>query len=165
MATSHRTISPADADAPTRIGLVVSRYNDWITGPLRDGAVEAFQRLATGNAELVEAAVPGTFEVPGAASAMAHTGNFDAVVCLGCVIKGETEHDRFINDAVSSALTEITIRTGVPVAFGILTVSTPEQAEARAGGAMGNKGAEAMEAAFDVAATVRCIGRECGEKH
>ncbi|MCA9312464.1 MAG: 6,7-dimethyl-8-ribityllumazine synthase [Phycisphaerales bacterium] len=151
------TLEPAPDEAPTAIGLVVSRYNDWITSRLREGAVEEFTRRAGDGGRLEIATVPGTFEIPAAAAAFASRTDIDAVVCLGCVIRGETDHDRYINDAVSHALTRISIDTGIPVTFGILTTNNPEQAEARAGGAMGNKGAEAMAAAFDIAATVQHI--------
>ena len=150
-------LSPGPEAAPVAIGLVVSQYNDWITSRLRDGAIEEFQRRAAPEARLEIATVPGTFEIPVAAAAFAARSDIDAVVCLGCVIRGETDHDRYINDAVSHALTRIATDTGIPVTFGILTTNNAEQAEARAGGPMGNKGAEAMAAAFDIAATVLCI--------
>ncbi len=150
-------LQPRPEDAPRLIGMVVSRYNDWITSRLSEGAVEEFERRA-GDADRLEiATVPGTYEIPVAAAAFAERTDIEAIVCLGCVIRGETDHDRYINDAVSHALTRLATESGIPVTFGILTTNNAEQAEARAGGAMGNKGAEAMAAAFDIAATMQRI--------
>lgn len=143
MPIETRTIEPTPVESPD-VAIVVSRYNDWITSRLLDGALEAIERLAP-DASVTILPVPGAWElVTGAAAAEAAGAN--AIVCLGCVIKGETEHDRFINDAVSTALG--TLSTEVPIGFGLLTVNDGDQADARAGGAMGNKGAEAAEAAL-----------------
>ena len=136
--------SPPSASTALSVALVVSQYNRWITEALEKGAIEAIERLAP-NAEVAVVAVPGAWELVAGAGAAAEAGA-DAVVCLGCVIKGETEHDLFINHAVSNALGSLSME--IPIGFGLLTVSTAEQAEARAGGAMGNKGAEAVEAAL-----------------
>lgn len=142
-------------DAPPRVAVVVSLYNGWVTDRLRDGALEALTRLtgATGSSEVFEA--PGAFELPVLAMNAIRTGRFDAAVCIGCIIKGETSHDRVIGDAVAGAIQQIACETGVPVGLAVLTVDTPEQAEARAGGALGNKGAEAMEAALSCLRTIR----------
>ena len=141
MPIRSQTVEPVPPPTPA-IALVVSQYNRWITEALEKGAVEAIERLAP-DAQVTVVPVPGAWELIAGASAAAETGA-DAVVCLGCVIKGETEHDLFINHAVSNTLGALS--TELPVGFGLLTVSSAEQAEARAGGSMGNKGAEAVEA-------------------
>ena len=112
-----------------------------------------------GNADLIVVDAPGAFELVALARALAMRTDMDAVVCLGCVLTGETTHDRYICDAVAHGFAEITARTGKPVAFGVLTCQTIEQAEARAGGAKGNKGAEAMSAALVAARAVARIHR------
>lgn len=142
-----------------RVALVASAYNAWVTDRLVAGAREAFgARVGVREeAELVIARVPGTFELPAGCAAAIGSGRFDAVVALGCVIKGETRHDEVIADAVVQGLTALTVRTGVPIGLGVLTVNSADQAEARAGGALGNKGAEAMEAALDTLGVVRML--------
>lgn len=136
------------------MAVVVSRYNRWITDQLEAGAREEHARLTGGAGTLEMLEAPGSFELPIIALAAARTGKFDAVVCLGCIIRGETSHDRHIAGAVAQSIAQVAIETGVPVAFGVLTVENAEQAEARAGGAMGNKGAEAMAAALATAGTI-----------
>lgn len=141
---------------------MVSRYNRWITDRLEEGARQEHARLAGGAGALAILEAPGSFELPVIALAAARSGRFDAVVCLGCIIKGETTHDRHIAAAVAQGIAQVSIETGIPVAFGVLTVESAEQAEARAGGAMGNKGAEAMAAALATAhviASLRCHER------
>lgn len=132
------------------MAVIASAYNRWITEPMALAARASLDRLARehgrrGVCEVFEA--PGAFELPVLAANAIRTGRFDVVVCIGCVIKGETRHDEVIADAVAHAIQRLACETGVPVAFGVLTTDTSDQAEARAGGALGNKGAEAMEAA------------------
>ncbi len=132
-----------------RVAVVVSRYNATITERLLDGALAAFGRRFPGDVPppvVVEA--PGAFELVVLARRLA--GDFCGVVALGCVIRGETEHDRHIASAVANGLASVSIETGVPVTFGVLTVETVEQAMERAGGRKGNKGADAMDALLDV---------------
>ena len=121
------------------------------------GAIDAY--LARGGAEsdLAILEAPGAYELISIARAAASSGMYGSVVCLGCVIKGETSHDVHINNAVATGLAQITINTGLPVAFGVLTTNTNEQAIARAGGEKGNKGAEAMSAALDAADAIARI--------
>ena len=140
-----------------RVAVIVSRYNATITDRLEAGAREAYAEAegADGPLEVIHA--PGAFELPQLAGAAARSGRFDAIVALGCLLRGETSHDRHIARAVATGLTEVAIRFGLPVAFGVLTVDTPEQAEARAGGARGNKGAEAMRAALQALGAARAI--------
>lgn len=144
------------ADAGLRVAVVVSRYNDWITSRLRDGAVEELERRHPGgHADVIH--VPGSFELPVAVGRAIATGRYRAAVAIGCLIRGETMHDRHIATAVTTALSEIAATTGIPVAFGLLTTDSADQAEARAGGPMGNKGAEAMTAALDTIAALAAI--------
>jgi 6,7-dimethyl-8-ribityllumazine synthase len=134
-----------------RIALLVSRYHEEITTPLDQGARDAF-RAAGGDESLLEVFdCPGAFELAGLAGVAVATGRFHAVVCLGCVVRGETTHDAWINGAVAGELAAISARQGVPVAFGLLTVNDLDQARARSGGAKGNKGEESMLAAIAAA--------------
>lgn len=141
--------SPRQAAAPPRIAIVVSRYNASVTDRLLAGAEAAFASRGGSPDDLHVASAPGSFELPALAAAAARSGRFRGVVTLGCIIKGETSHDQYIAHAVAQGLVQITINTGVPCAFGVLTVDSPEQADARAGGVHGNKGDEAMHAVLD----------------
>lgn len=135
-------------EQPPPVAIVVSRYNHSITGPLLRGAVETLSRRWPGARPAVLRA-PGTFELVALSSAALRTGAFEAVVALGCVIKGQTSHDQHINDAVAQGLAHLAAESGVPVCFGVITAGTDEQARDRAGGSKGNKGAEAMGAALE----------------
>ncbi|MBL0926162.1 MAG: 6,7-dimethyl-8-ribityllumazine synthase [Phycisphaerales bacterium] len=139
------------------VAVVVSRYNWFATGPMLEGARAEFARVVGGRGELTVLEVPGSFELTAAAAAAALSDRFDAVVCLGCLVKGETRHDEFIAHAVAQGLAGISAQTGKPIGFGVLTVNTPEQARERSGGTQGNKGAEAMLAALQTLATLRSI--------
>lgn len=140
---------------PPRICVIASRYNESITGALLAGAVKVHrERYGT---DPVVADAPGAFELSVLAATAATSREFDAIVCLGCVIRGDTDHDRYICDAVARGLTEISIGTGVPVAFGVLTVDNIKQAKERAGGRHGNKGEEAMVAAIEAFMSATCI--------
>jgi 6,7-dimethyl-8-ribityllumazine synthase len=141
--------------------VVVSRYNASVTDAMLEGAIEAYTDRFHAGASLEIVAVPGAFELTAAARAGALSGRFDGVVALGCIIRGETSHDQYIASALAHGLTSLTIGTGVPVAFGVLTVDTAAQARARAGGKKGNKGREAMDALLDTLDAIRAI--EAGE--
>ncbi|MCL4742179.1 MAG: 6,7-dimethyl-8-ribityllumazine synthase [Phycisphaerales bacterium] len=137
-----------------RIAVVVSRYNATVTDRLLGGALAAYERRFPEDAAppvVVEA--PGAFELVALARRLAD--EFCGVVALGCIIRGETEHDRHIASAVANGLAAIAVETGVPVTFGVLTVETTEQALERAGGAKGNKGEDAMDAILDVLAAMQ----------
>lgn len=140
-----------------RFAIVVSRFNPRITDALRDGAVLALREAGAADVEIV--AVPGAFEVPQAARAAAETGRFDAVVCLGCVIRGETPHFEYISSAAAHGIMDAAGETGVPMAFGVLTTDTVAQAEARAGSGPDNKGREAAAAAIEMALLYRALSR------
>ena len=154
--------SPQDASG-LRIAIVASAYHADVTGALRNGAVAALK--ARGGTVAVDESAPGAFELPMVAQAIAARGDIDAVVALGCVLTGETSHDRYISDAVAHGLMQVALRHGVPVTFGVLTCVTIEQARARAGGAKGNKGGEAMDAAIDAALAVRRHARHPSQAH
>ncbi len=140
-----------------RVAIVVSRYNAFITDRLLEGARDEFVELGGRASALTVLHAPGSFELPQIASAAAHSGGFDAVVALGCLIKGETRHDEYIAQAVALGLTQASVGSGVAVSFGVLTVDTQAQAEDRAGGSHGNKGAEAMRAAVQTAHAIRSL--------
>lgn len=141
-----------------RIAVVVSRYNDFVTDRLRAGALQALAAAGVAEENIKVLPVPGAFEVPMAARRAAETGAFDAVVCLGCLIRGETAHFEYIASAASHGLMQASGETGVPMAFGILTVDSAEQALARAGTGSDNKGWEAATAAVEMAVLFRELG-------
>lgn len=147
--------APITGAAGHRFALVVSRFNDAITDRLRDGAHAALIEGGASADDIDVFPVPGAFELPQAARSAAETGRFDAVVCLGCVIRGETAHFEYISSSVAHAIQQASGDTGVPMAFGVLTTDTWEQAEARAGDGPDNKGREAAAAAVEMAALFR----------
>lgn len=132
-------------------GIVVSRWNDFITKPLLEGALDALRRHGADEDAITVAWVPGSFEIPVAAKTMAQTGRFDALIALGCVIRGATTHYDHIAGGVTSGLNSLALESGLPVAFGVLTVESIEQAIERAGSKAGNKGAEAALVAVEMA--------------
>jgi 6,7-dimethyl-8-ribityllumazine synthase len=152
MARHHDARAPLGDASPFRFAVIVSRFNEEITGSLRDAAVGALAEAGAASASVQVFDVPGAYELPQAARAAAETGGFDAVVCLGCVIRGETPHFDYISSAVAHGITAAAGDTGVPMAFGVLTTNTLEQARARAGADADNKGREAAAAAIEMAA-------------
>lgn len=135
--------------AAPSVAIVVSRYNATVTDALLSGARAAYAERGGRAEDLRVVEAPGAFELPALCNAAARTGRFRGVLALGCVIRGETSHDRYISHAVAQGLVNVTLNTDVPCAFGVLTVDTPEQALDRAGGVHGNKGQEAMAALLD----------------
>jgi len=125
-----------------KIHIAVSDWNSEVTHVLLDGAKSTLIQLGAKEDQINIVHVPGTFELPVAAKALLSCKNADAVICLGCVIKGETEHDMFINQSVATALNQLAIMSGKPITFGVLTVNNMQQAKDRAGGKYGNKGVE-----------------------
>ncbi|HYT73733.1 MAG TPA: 6,7-dimethyl-8-ribityllumazine synthase [Vicinamibacterales bacterium] len=144
----------ADA-SPFRFAVIVSRFHDTITGRLRDGALAALTEAGAAQVQVFD--VPGAFEIPQAARAAAETGRFDAVICLGCVIRGETPHFDYISSAVAHGIMTAAGDAGVPMAFGVLTTDTVAQADARSGPGADNKGREAAAAAIEMAALYQRI--------
>jgi 6,7-dimethyl-8-ribityllumazine synthase len=135
----------------SRFALVVSRFNEAITSRLLEGARAAFLEAGAAADRIAVYMVPGAFELPQAARCAAETGQYEAIVCLGCVIRGETPHFEYISAAVAHGLMEASGETGIPMAFGVLTTDSWEQAEARAGEGRDNKGFEAAAAALEMA--------------
>lgn len=144
--------------AGLRIGIVVSRWNDFITKALLEGALDAIRRHGGDENTVTVAWVPGSFEIPVALRAMAATKQYDTLVALGCVIRGATSHYDHIASAVTSGVSGVGNTFGIPVAFGVITTESIEQAIERAGTKAGNKGAEATLAAIEMANLLRKIG-------
>jgi 6,7-dimethyl-8-ribityllumazine synthase len=140
-----------------RFALVVSKYNEFVTDRLQKGALEALRGAGVADADIAIVRVPGAFEIPIAAQHAAETGRFQAIVCLGCVIRGETPHFEYICSAVAHGLTAGAAATGVPMAFGVLTTNSVEEALARAGDGLDNKGREAALAALEMADVVAAL--------
>ena len=133
------------------VAIVASRFNDVVTERLLDGARGVLLERGVGEAALTVVHVPGAWELPGAAAHLAASGRYDAIVAIGCVIRGETPHFDYVAGEAARGLNRVALDHGVPVGFGLLTTDTAEQALARAGGDVGNKGAEAAEAALEMA--------------
>ena len=133
-----------------RFGLVVSRFNDFISSKLVEGAVDALKRHGATEEQLLLVKVPGAFEIPLAAKKLAESGKVDAVICLGAVIRGSTPHFDYIAAEVSKGIAMVALDTKVPVAFGVLTTDNLEQAIERAGTKSGNKGWDAALAAMEM---------------
>jgi 6,7-dimethyl-8-ribityllumazine synthase len=134
-----------------RVALVASRFNETISRRLVDGALDCMTRHGAPDENVSVTWVPGAFELPAAAHRIASSGEVDAVVCVGAVIRGETPHFDYVAGAAATGILQAGIATGIPITFGVLTVDTTEQAEARAGGKFGNKGFEAAMAAIEMA--------------
>jgi 6,7-dimethyl-8-ribityllumazine synthase len=141
-----------------RVAVVVSRYNDFVTGRLESGALAALAHAGVGDDTITVVRVPGAFEIPTAARRAAESGAFDAVVCLGCVIRGATPHFEFIASAVAHGLVDAAGATGVPMTFGVLTTNSIEEAIERAAVGPANKGWEAALAAVELADVIRQLG-------
>ena len=157
MRGEYESREPIDASG-LRIGVVVSRYHDAVTAALERGATDAFLRAGGDAADLIGVDSPGTFELPLIARSLALRDDVHGVVALGCVITGETRHDRYISAAVAHGLQHVSLEVGKPCAFGVLTCPDLDRARARAGGAKGNKGAEAMAATMAAVRAVRLAG-------
>jgi 6,7-dimethyl-8-ribityllumazine synthase len=158
------TIQGTGRAAGFRFALVVSKYNDFVTDRLQAGALAALSAAGVTPADVTVLRVPGAFEIPLAAQHAAESGRFDAVVCLGCLIRGETSHFEFIATAVAHGLTTAAAATGIPMAFGVLTTNSVEEALARAGDGSSNKGHEAAVAAIEMADVVAQVTRQAAPR-
>ena len=158
----RRTDQPTTDATGLRIGIASSGYHGDVVGPMEEAARETFLAAGGHGEDLLVVPSPGAFELVATSTALAARSDIDAVVALGCVIRGETSHDQWINAAVSNGLAMISTRTGKPVAFGVITCDSLEQAMARAGGARGNKGEEAMSAAISAARIIAGIEADSG---
>lgn len=149
----HGQLTAADAS----FAIVVSRFNDLITKRLLEGAIDTIVRHGGSADKVAVAWVPGSFEIPLAASTLAKTGKYSAVICLGAVIQGSTSHHEYINSQVAAGIMSITRETGIPVTFGVITCESMDQALDRAGGKVGNKGHEATLAAIEMISLLKKI--------
>ena len=140
-----------------KFGLVVSRFNEFLTKKLLDGAEDALLRHGVNQEDMVIAWVPGSFEIPLAAKKLAETKRFDAVICLGAVVRGGTPHFEYIAAEVTKGIAKVGLDTGLPVIFGVITADTLEQAIERAGTKMGNRGFDAAVEAIEMANLVKSI--------
>lgn len=163
---SYRLLGEPSASLPTgtRVAIVISRWNEQVTKRLLDAAVWRLQAAGLTHEAIDVAWVPGSFELPLAADRLAATGDYAAVLCFGAIIRGETEHDRHIAQAVARGIEETARMHGLPVLFGVLTCETLAQAFARAGGTVadgfaGNKGVECAGAALDMIALCHALSR------
>jgi len=147
------------AAAGYRFAVIVSRFNPSITEALAAGARAALTAAGATSRDVEQFSVPGAFELPQAARCAAETGRFDAIICLGCVIRGATPHFEYISSAVAHGIMDAAGETGIPIAFGVLTTDTESQASERAGPGRDNKGWEAAAAGIEMAALFRQLGR------
>jgi len=134
-----------------KVAIVSARFNEFITSKLLSGAVDCLQRHDISSQNIDEVWVPGAFEIPVAALALAETGKYDAVICLGAVIRGSTSHYDYVCSETAKGVSHVSLKTKVPAIFGVLTTDTIEQAIERAGTKAGNKGCEAAMAAIEMA--------------
>lgn len=140
-----------------RIAIVASRFNEFVCGRLLEGALDALVRHGAQDQDLHVIRVPGAFEIPAVARWAAHSGRFDAVICLGAVIRGSTPHFDYIAAEVSKGVAQVAMEASVPVVFGVLTTDTLEQAIERAGSKAGNKGWDAAMAAMELVQLRRAL--------
>ena len=134
-----------------KFAIIISRFNEFITGKLLDGAVDCLTRHGAADGDLDVFWVPGSFEIPVIAGKAASAGKYDAVICLGAVIRGQTPHFDYVASEVSKGVAHVALESGTPTTFGVLTTDTIEQAIERAGTKAGNKGADAALAAIELA--------------
>lgn len=140
-----------------QIGIVLSRFNDFITAKLFEGAVDCLVRHGGDEKNITTVKVPGSFEIPLAAAKLAEQKKYDAIICLGTVIRGATPHFDFIASEVSKGIASVSLKYGIPVAFGVLTTDTIEQAIERAGTKAGNKGWDAALTAMEMANVIKSL--------
>lgn len=150
---------PAVSASRRRIAVVASRFNQSITSRLADAAVECLQRHGSSIRSSDVYWCPGAFELPLVAESLARTGRWDAVVCLGAVIRGETPHFEYVSSACAHGIQDVALRHDLPVVFGVLTTDSLAQAKARAGGKHGNKGWDAALTALEMIGVVRAVRR------
>ena len=155
-----RTIEGTTPARPSRFAVVVSKYHDFVTDRLQAGALAALVAADVPTDQVTIVRVPGAFEVPIAARRAAETGQFDAIICLGCLIRGATPHFEYIASAVAQGLTTASGDTGVPMTFGVLTTNSVEEAIERAGEGRSNKGWEAAAAAIEMAAIIKQLAED-----
>nr|WP_297280551.1 6,7-dimethyl-8-ribityllumazine synthase [uncultured Butyricicoccus sp.] len=142
-----------------KVGIVAARFNEFITGKLLEGALDGLTRHDVLQDDISVAWVPGAFEIPLIASKMANSGKYDAVICLGAVIRGSTSHYDYVCAEVSKGIAQVSLASGIPVLFGVLTTDTIEQAIERAGTKAGNKGFDCACSAIEMVNLVRELSK------
>ncbi len=155
----HENTDPIPNGTERKIGIVVSTYNRDITEKLLAGCLETLKSHAVVEDQIHIIKVPGSFELPMGAKQLLGQERFDAIICLGCILKGETRHDEYISQAVANGIMQLSLMSNTPVIFGVLTPNSTQQAKARAGGKLGNKGIEAAETALRMAAMKQELGK------
>ncbi|MDE6501494.1 MAG: 6,7-dimethyl-8-ribityllumazine synthase [Ruminococcus sp.] len=143
----------------TKIGIVVARFNEFITSKLLGGAVDTLRRHGVDESNINVAWVPGAFEIPLIAKKMADSGKYDAVICLGAIIRGSTSHYDLVCNETSKGIAQVSLNSNIPVMFGVITTENIEQAIERAGSKAGNKGSECAEGAIEMINLIREIDR------
>lgn len=138
-----------------RLGIVVSRFNSVVTEKLLEASLDTFKKQGGDGAQVTVVRVPGSFEIPIAAQRLARSGGCDVIVCLGCLIRGETKHFDFLAAEVTRGISEVALREDLPVGYGVITSETVDQAMNRAGLKYGNKGVEATLAALEMASALK----------
>lgn len=162
--SEYRAIQSEVDATGLRAAIIVSRYHEDVVEPMFLGASECFVERGGSIDDVVRVPAPGAFELPTIASACIDSGRFDVLVVLGCLIKGETRHDEVIADAVAREIAHLGAAHKVAIGFGVLTVQNKAQAAARGGGSMGNKGAQAMQAALETHGVLRSLGVAAKER-
>jgi 6,7-dimethyl-8-ribityllumazine synthase len=152
-----RQLTAAPAGAGLRIGVAVARFNQAVTQSLLAGAIEALQQHEVAEDAIDVVTVPGCFELPLCTQRLAASGRYDALICLGAVVRGETPHFDYVAGEAARGIGEVARRHDLPIAFGVLTTDTAEQALARAGGPRGNKGYEAALTALEMVQVLRVL--------
>jgi 6,7-dimethyl-8-ribityllumazine synthase len=152
-----RTVEGTIDGSGLRVAIVVARFNELITERLLQGAVDTAREHGVADEAIEVVWVPGAFELPMAAQRLARSARFDAIACCGAVIRGETPHFDFVAGEAARGVARVALESGLPVTFGVITSDNVEQAQARAGGAVGNKGREAMLAAIEMANVLNAI--------
>jgi len=152
------TLEGAVEGAGLRICVVVARWNSFVTEKLLEGSLRTLRARGVAEEGITVARVPGSFEAPTAAKWAAESGRFDAIICLGAVIRGETAHFEYVAGGAAEGIATVTMATGVPVVFGVLTVENAEQAMERTGGKEGHKGEEAAATAIEMANLRKLFG-------
>ena len=155
--SGYNTIAGKLDASGLKIAIIASRFNDFVTARLIEGAVDCLLRHGSGETDITVIRVPGSFELPLAAKKTASSGKYDAVICLGALIRGQTPHFDYIAAEVTKGIAQVSLDTGLPVTFGVITADTLEQAIDRAGAKAGNKGFEAALGAVEMADLLRQI--------
>jgi 6,7-dimethyl-8-ribityllumazine synthase len=157
--TKLKTVKGGISTKGLKFGIIVSQFNENVTERLHKGALECLKAHGVTESAVESVSCPGSFELPQVANHLAQSGKYDALICLGCVIRGETPHFEYIAAEAARGIGQVAYATGVPIAFGVLTTDTPKQALDRASGKAGNKGWDAALSAIEMANLINNLGR------